>query len=757
MTEELSFAALLRRLRTAADLTLEQLAEASGVTDRAISDMERGVSRGPRVRTVEAITDGLGLSGDDRAALFAAARAGRASAAPPVPGGLPLPRRVLDFTGRDAELGRVARWAAGASEETAPVVVISGPPGVGKTSFAVQAAQAWPVEEQVFVDLRGLDTRPLSPSAVLGKLIRAVSPEQRAVPRDVDEAAALWHTLTRGRRLVVVLDNAISESQVRPALPPHGPASVLVTSRRALSGLEGVRRLRLDALPEADAVRLLSVILDDAGGAPESLRRLAGICVNIPLALRIAGNRLLSRPGWTLDDLISRLAAEEQRLTALAAGDLQVEAAFRLSYQQLTDVARRLFRRLSLVPGPSTGAGLASVLAGEPMPVTEQALDELVELCLLQQRPDGRLEFHDLLRLYAGAELDREETVAQRRDVIRRRDGWLLDTVVLAGRFFEPGFGAPPAGATPANAPPANAPATEAEAGAWLRQEADNWLPALQRAARDGDDQRVVDVAESLHWFSDSWGIWPHWLDVFTLSTRAAERLGDSLLATHLGYLAWVHIICMEEPEVATGHARRALAAARRAGDRKQEGWSNYYVGWALSRQGRWAEVLEYARPAVTCFRETVDKEGLPNGLMLVAIAVKGTGPADASIPLFEEAIVAVTDPATAPPPHIALFAESVARAFLAGIEFDAERWPTALRRLDESIAVAERLEQPNEPLLTAVSHRALVHARLGDLELARADLATVHKMYDEMGVRAPRTQLLRDRMTEVQHLLDEG
>ncbi|MFI5895133.1 helix-turn-helix domain-containing protein [Actinoplanes sp. NPDC051513] len=753
MAEDVAFGALLRRLRTAADLTLEHLAEASGVTDRAISDMERGVSRGPRVRTVEAIADGLGLTGDDRTALFAAARAGRESAAPPGPGGLPLPRRVLDFTGRDAELGRIARWVAGASDEKpAPAVVISGPPGVGKTSFAVQAAQAWPVEEQVFVDLRGLDARPLTPSAVLGKLIRAVSPERRAVPRDVSEASALWHTLVRGRRLVVVLDNAIGESQVRPALPPHGPASVLVTSRRALSGLEGVRRLRLDALPEADAVRLLSVILDDAGAAPESLRRLAGICVNIPLALRIAGNRLLSRPGWTLDDLITRLAAEEQRLSALAAGDLQVEAAFRLSYQQLSDVARRLFRRLALVPGPSTGVTLAGVLADEPVPVTEQALDELVELCLLQQRPDGRLEFHDLLRLYAGAELDREETAAQRAEVVRRRDDWLLDTVVTAGRFFEPGYGTPAPGAVPANAP-----ATESEAGAWLRHEADNWLPALQRAARDGDDRRVVDVAESLHWFSDSWGIWPHWLDVFTLSSRAAERLGDALLATHLGYLAWVHIICMEQPEVAVRHARRALAAARRAGDRRQEGWANYYAGWALSRQDRWPEVLEYARPAVACFRETVDKEGLPNGLMLAAIAAKGMGPADDSIPLFEEAIVAVTDPATAPPPHIALFAESVARSFLAGIEFDAQRWPTALRRLDESIGVAERLGQPNEPLLTAVSHRALVHARLGDLEPARADLTWVYKMYDEMGIRAPRTQALRDRIAEVRRLVDEG
>ncbi|WP_250030766.1 helix-turn-helix domain-containing protein [Paractinoplanes maris] len=749
MAEDVPFGVLLRRLRLAADLTLEQLAEASGVTDRAISDMERGVSRSPRVRTVEAVADGLKVTADERAALFAAARAGRRPTAPTTAGGLPLPREVADFTGRAGELAQVSAWTTGAHEHApAPVVVISGAPGVGKTSLAVQAARSWPADARLFVDLRGLDARPLAPATVLGRLIRAVSAEQIAVPREVDEAAALWHTLIRGRRLVVVLDNAMTETQVRPVLPPSGPTVVLVTSRRALSGLEGVRRLRLDALPEDDAVRLLAAILDEQA-APESLRRLAELCVNVPLALRIAGNRLLSRPGWTLDDLVTRLAAEEQRLDALTAGDLEIKAAFTLSYQQLSPVAQRVFRRLALVPGPSTGVELASVLAEETVPATEQALDELVEVSLLEQRPDGRLEFHDLLRLYAGRELDREEDAAARTAAIRRRDTWLLDTVVRAGRFFEPESPAPPA------APALLAgPQSEAQAGDWLRREAENWLPALRQAARDGDDQRVIDVAESLHWFSDGWPTWPHWVNVFTLSSRAAERLGDDRLrAAHLGYLAWVHIVCLNQPEKALEHARLALGCAERSGDERQIGWTLYYVGWALSRQELWTEVLGHAQAAVAHFRAAGDREGLPNSLLLQALAVQAIGPADDAITLFDGAIAAVTDPATAPPEHIALFIEAVARSFLTVIEIGAQRWESALGRVTESVAVAERLDHPSYPLLTALSQRAQVYAHLGDTAQAAHDLQTVRDLLARMGVRAPNSPALRERLAEVERL----
>ncbi|MEV4347134.1 helix-turn-helix domain-containing protein [Actinoplanes sp. NPDC049596] len=709
------FGVLLRRLRVEAGLTLEQLAEASGVSDRAISDMERGVSRSPRVRTIGAIADGLGVGGDEREALLAAARAGRGGAA-----GASLPDPIADFIGRAGELALVRGRA---------VTVISGDAGVGKTTLAIRAAQAWPAERRLFVDLRGLDAEPLDAAAVLDRLIRALDPGPRAVPPD--EAPSRWQTLIRDRPLVVLLDNAISEGQVRPVLPAHGPAVVLVTSRRALSGLEDVQRIRLGPLPPADSVALLAGLVT---AAPDQLRRIAELCGHVPLALRIAGNRLASRPDWTADDLIA----------GLATGDPQVNAAIDLSYRQLTPGARRLFRRLALVPGASTGPELAAVLAGEPLPDTEDALDDLVDLSLLQQRPDGRLQFHDLLRLYASEALDREEGAAGRAAIVRRRDDWLLDTAIVAGRHFEPDFGPEKAG------PTFGSPES---AGDWLRAEAENWLPALRAA----DDRRVVDVAESLHWFSDGWFAWPGWEDVFGLSCAAAERLGDDRLrAVHEGYLVWVYVVVQHRVDEALEHARLASAAAVRAGDLRQVAWARYYEAWALHLGQHWTEALSAISRAVAGFRAEGDREGLPNGLLMWANILAEMGRADEAALLLREVIATMRDPATAPPQNIADFAEAAASQVLSDIEAAAGRRPEALAAATREIELRQRLGENVGAMVRALIRRASIHVALGDLAAARADMAAFEALRDRAGEQVTEPGPVRDRIDAVYRALSQ-
>ncbi|XVU28544.1 helix-turn-helix domain-containing protein [Actinoplanes sp. CA-054009] len=715
-----SFGALLRRLRTGAGLTLEQLAEASGVTDRAISDMERGVSLRPRARTVGALADGLGLTGDERETLLAAARAGRSGAV----GQFPPP--VADFTGRANELAQI---------EHRPVVVVSGEAGVGKTTFAVRAAAARPAEQRLFADLRGLDAEPLTAAAVLGRLIRALDPGRRSVPADADEAAALWQTLISDRKLVVVLDNAIGEGQVRPVLPAQGPAVVLVTSRRPLSGLEDVHRLRLGPLPAAESVALLGGIIP-APAAPAQLRRIADLCVHSPLALRIAGNRLASRPDWTADDLIARLST----------ADPQVTAAIDLSYQQLSDVARRLFRRLALVPGASTGPELAAVLAGEPLLDTEDALDDLVDLSLLQQRPDGRLEFHDLLRSYASEALDREEGPAGRAALVARRDEWLLTTAMVAGRHFEPDFGPDRAGTTEIVTFTSTASASE-----WLRAESENWLAALRTAA----GERVVEVAESLHWYSDSWFAWPGWEDVFSLSCAAAERLGDDRLrAIHEGYLVWVYVVVQHRVDEALEHARRGLDAALRAGDLRQTGWARYYVAWSLQLQKRRPEAVELIGQAVADFRAAGDREGVPNGLLMWANILADMGRPEDAAALYREIITLVADPATAPPGLIAGFAEATAQQVLSDIEASARRWPQALQAATREIELRAGHVENAGAMVRALTRRAAIHVELGDLEAARADMAAFEKLRDRAGEQVTEPGPVRDRIDEIYRAL---
>ncbi|SCG72090.1 ATP-binding protein [Micromonospora humi] len=747
MADQESLGELLRRHRIGVGLTLEQLAEASGVSGRTISDVERGISRAPRARTVAALADGLRLDPAERSELLAAARAGRRRAAAPEPAAAPgsaMPRGLPDFTGRRRELDAIVGWAGGARVgEPAPVVLVTGSPGLGKTSLAVRAAGELAgslPDGQFFVDLRGLDARPLPTATVLDRLIRALEPSTGAVPRQVEEASAVWRSMIRGRRIVVLLDNAAHESQVRPVLPSEGPAVVLVTSRRGLTGLEGVHRIMLEPLPDEAAVDLLAGIATDRVEAA-GLRRLARLCANVPLALRIAGNRLSTRPGWTVDDLADRLDRQERRLDVLTEGDLEVRAAFALSHQQLSEAARRLFRRLALVPGPSTSVELAAVLADETPPDAEDRLDELLDLTLVQQRSDGRFTSHDLLKLYAGEELVAAEDAAGRADAERRMRDWLLDTTIVAGRWYEPAFGAPAPGAT------RWVELDTAEAARrWLQAEAENWVPALRQTAEAGEHRRVVDVAESLHWFSDLWANSGYWQEVYTLSAEAADALADDRLrAVHRGYLAWVYNEPLNEPEEGYRQAVLAYEHARRAGDLGQQGWARMYAAWAQWQLGGHEEQLALSQEAVALFRAAGDREGLPQALMERGKALARLGRSAEAIATYTEMIGVVSSPETAPAPTLARLAMVAAYGGIGRIHLEAGRWEQSIEFSDQALRFARETGH-REQAAVMLTRRAEARVHLGDLLAAVADLREALDLQrdagDERGQRATRERL---------------
>ncbi|MGH3178998.1 MAG: hypothetical protein ACRDPF_34605, partial [Streptosporangiaceae bacterium] len=145
----------------------------------------------------------------------------------------------------------------------------------------------------------------------------------------------------------------------------------------------------------SEMAALQKMAAEDQSGSVVLISEVSELCGHLPLALRIAGSRLLSRPGWTARYMASRLGDARRRLANLTAGDLAVSAAFRLSYDQLNDQGRRLFRRLSLVPGDDAGPALAAVLAGCVPAEAEDALEELADLGLLLPAADGRYRFHD--------------------------------------------------------------------------------------------------------------------------------------------------------------------------------------------------------------------------------------------------------------------------------------------------------------------------------------------------------------------------
>nr|WP_237555099.1 XRE family transcriptional regulator [Streptomyces sp. SID4948] len=674
----------MRGHRRAARLTLEQLGEASGVSARTLSDMERGRSRGPQQRTVTALADALSLDGDARTRLIELAREGRLRdhwtrpggsrgpsspgepSGPSGPGGpsglsgpsglCELPRTIPDFTGRAAELLWMSELVYAESSPGVGVVgVVTGSAGLGKTSFAVRAAHS--VRPSFpggvfFLDLFGMSQQPLAPDDALRSLLRALGVPDRRIPDDTCERAWLYRSSLRDKRVLVVLDNAASEEQVRPLLPGGGAGRAVITTRRLLAGLEGVRRLVLGPLPLREAAELLTAIVGEraAYDAESDLDRLAELCGGLPLALRIIGNRLASRPEWEAAELAGRLADEERRLAQFKAGDLKIANAFGMSYEQLAPPARQLFRRLAVIPGQDFDADLTAVAGGLPIEEAWDALDDLVDLGLLLDGAAGRYRFHDLVRLFARDRFQAEETPAARAEVTRRATSWLLRTATTAGRWFEPGYG------RPEHPDPDLAPLASAEeAERWLRASVDNWLGALRQAAASGRHTAVLDCAESMHWFSDRWIHGRHWTEVFRLGARAAAALGDPVQqAAQLNYLAWAHGQPPADHEASLRFAAEAMSLAVRSGATAQIVWSRLYAANALRMLGRLEEATAAASRAAEMSTSLGDAHVRYTCVTNVGFCLRDSGKHEEALEQYRLALALVTDESSGITPGIA-------------------------------------------------------------------------------------------------------
>ncbi|MDR7275355.1 helix-turn-helix domain-containing protein [Catenuloplanes atrovinosus] len=731
---EPTLGARLRALRHAAGLTLEQLAEASGISARAISDMERGHSRTPQARTLAALATALRADPD-------ALGAGRETRTGGRPRQHDLPRAVADFVGREDELARVRAHAATAGPGPAPVVVVHGQGGLGKTALAVRAAGelagAYP-DGRFHVDLRGAGADPLPAGEALLRLLRALDVPPRRISGSDDERAAQLRDALRDRRCLLLLDNAADEAQVRPLLPGDGRCLTVITSRRALAGLEGVLRIALSPLAPEESAALLGRIAGQAAdpAVAADVGRVAQLCGHLPLALRIAGTRLASRPAWTVENLVARLSDEDRRLANLTAGDTGVEAAFALSYAQLSAAGRALFRRLGHVPGGDFGLPLVAALTGDdPM----EALDELEELGLLEAAGPERYRFHDLIRLFARDRLRREEPPGVRAAVRRQLAHRLLDTAIVAGRWFEPGYGAPPDGWTGLVPLP-----TQEDALTWLRLEAENWLGALRIAARAGDHQLVVDAAEAMHWYSDTTLSWTGWYEVYGLSRAAAARLPDRRQEVrHLNYLAWAAFTCAHRHEEGARLATAAHELAVELGDPREQAWALTYAASAWRRGGQPERALETYRRAAGIADRAGDHDSYVHGLQGVGLALHALGRHDAAVDAFRVVLAETARRPVAQRP--ALGAQTGAHAYAALALADAGRWPEALREAEIALRYAAEFREAG---LLAVVHLVLGRAKraLGDAADARGDLTRALEFTEAGGFdeyeRAARAEL---------------
>jgi tetratricopeptide (TPR) repeat protein len=388
-------------------MTQEELAERSGLSARAIGKLEQGGSDRPRRRTLDLLADGLGLGPDERAAFIEHYRhgAGRSPEGAPtgVSMGVPmqLPPRPAPFIGRSAEV-EVVR-AALCGEPGAPVL-ITGMGGIGKTALAVEACAAvvdgWP-DGQLYAELAEPAGTARDPAAVLAAFLRSMGVPARDVPVALADRTALWRSVTHSRRLLLVLDNAVTEDQVRPLLIGAG---VVVTSRGTLGGLDCTARLRLGPLDEPAARQILLTTGCRPDTESEHVTRLVRACAGVPLALRLLSARLSIASHLPLAMVVERLENDGNRLDQLSAGDRSVRGSLTGSVRLLGAPAQRALAALAHLRVPTFADWLVAAVTGGLPEAGVDTVAELVGLGLVEPAPTvagaPRYRLHDLVSAF---------------------------------------------------------------------------------------------------------------------------------------------------------------------------------------------------------------------------------------------------------------------------------------------------------------------------------------------------------------------
>ncbi|KAA2256554.1 tetratricopeptide repeat protein [Solihabitans fulvus] len=488
-----------------------------------------------------------------------------------------LPADIGDFVGRAHLVDRIIDLIAPSEPSTAvPIVTLSGPPGIGKTALAVHVAhllrKVFP-DGQLYVNLRGYASGPpLTTVDVLARFLRALGVPPEQIPLDADEQSTMFRSLLSGRRLLVVLDNAAAPDQVRPLLPGDPSCPVLVTSRedlRGLTAMNGARRVPLDVLDPAESVELLASILgpDTVRAERAATGELATLCAHLPLALRVAAANLAGRDDRTVTEYATELRVGD-RLSALSVdGDQEaaVLAAFDLSYAALKPELQRLFRLLSLVPGPEFGVHAAANLLDCQVARAHELLTELVSASLLQEHTPGRYQFHDLLRLFAIERAAEQESEPQHAAARTRLLDFYLQAVDRCAEVLYPDMLRLPS----TRRPSVRMPEIDSHADAlrWLDLERPNLTATIQHTGDFGPAATAWRLADAMRGY-----LWlgkhvTDWLTTARVGLHAAHtehhRPAEAAMYQNLGMLHWT----LGDYPAASEHYNRCLGLYRDLGN----------------------------------------------------------------------------------------------------------------------------------------------------------------------------------------------
>ncbi|MER5785372.1 BTAD domain-containing putative transcriptional regulator [Streptomyces mobaraensis] len=557
-----------------------------------------------------------------------------------------LPAVTAHFTGREvvaAEIG--ARLTA---VDGPGLCAVSGVGGVGKTALALYVARGvcarFP-DGQLHTDLRGAGSEPADPHTVLGAFLRALGMTDAAIPGGTDERAALYRSLLARRRVLVLLDNARDAAQVRPLLPGAEKCAVLVTSRARLVDLEDAHLVDLDVMGHDEAFALFARVVGEARTAAEraAARDVVDACGRLPLALRIAASRLVSRPAWDIGLLARRLGDEHRRLDELHVGDMAVAAAFGMAYAHLDASQARAFRLLALAEGPDISLDAAAALLGQRPHVTERVLESLVDASLLASVTTGRFSFHDLVRLYARTRAERDETAAERAGALSRLLDFYQGVALHAYLLGRPGDRlADHVAAAPV---PDSAPTDMTTAAEWLVTEADCILACVRSMARGDTLRRTADLLYTARDISGSGPGQRDYLDAAMVVLEAAVKERDTFAEGRVRLALAAHLSAMGDLVAAMEHADRSIELSLSQNDMLIRSHGANVRGIISTYQGGMDESMSWFAAALKAFREQGDRPGEASVLNNLAMTYAKKGDGARALPLAEQALAIHSEP----------------------------------------------------------------------------------------------------------------
>ncbi len=311
------------------------------------------------------------------------------------------PPQLPTFVGRDAVLAQLSRFLR--TPKPHRVSCLLGMAGLGKTSLASFLAYALRDEFPdgvLWVRLEQTDTM----SALAG--LAAAYGVNVTPYADLGTRSSKVRELLAEKRALLILDNATSDEEVRPLLPPDGQCAVLITSRRHdLSTLDAAYRILLTPFDPVKAESLLlfrRVLGAERVEAEQTIfQTIAQLLGHLPLAINIVANRLQHEPGWSAQKLLTRLQQSDHRLDLLNRGDQVVRLSFEMSYQALNAIEQQLFGTLGIFGGADFSVEAVAGVSGLPVIQVEDGLRRLCGFSLVQVGKNGRFQLHPLLQTYS--------------------------------------------------------------------------------------------------------------------------------------------------------------------------------------------------------------------------------------------------------------------------------------------------------------------------------------------------------------------